>query len=547
MSLVHQMLERQAQLRPDAVLVVDGQQQVTYGELDSHSNAMAHLLAEQGVVPGDRIGLLATNSAEYIAAYFGILKAGAVVVSLNASADAPVHRELLELCGARGLICGRRMARRAMGLESQTELEFIVGWNQEWANPDRDTWPLLGAGLDVPVDSGECARTEPLCRFVSRDCLSHMSDQPLRSVQLSADSRAAIVYTSGSTGRPKGATLRHSNIVANTESIVQYLELTPDDRVMVVLPFHYVYGKSLLNTHVAVGGSVVIENGFLFPQRALDTLERTESTGFSGVPSTFAILLNRSNLAQRPLPHLRYVTQAGGAMAPQLQRRLIEALPGKQVFIMYGATEASARLSYLPPADLPRKIGSIGKAIPGVTLTVRRDDGTPADVGEAGELVAQGPNLMEGYWEDPQETAAVLDERGYHTGDLARCDEEGYLYIVGRKREMIKSGAHRIAPQEIEEILVEHPDVHEAAVVGVPDEILGEAIAAFISTRAKQPLNEREVLDWCRRRLPPHKVPGLLRVIEEFERSAAGKIDKRALADKLNAAASGRVVESARL
>ncbi len=220
-------------------------------------------------------------------------------------------------------------------------------------------------------------------------------------------------------------------------------------------------------------------------------------------------------------------------MAPQLQRRLIEALPGKQIFIMYGATEASARLSYLPPADLPRKIGSIGKAIPGVTLTVLRDDGTPADVGEVGELVARGDNIMEGYWNDPQETAVVLDSQGYHTGDLGMCDEEGFLYVVGRKREMIKSGAHRIAPKEIEEILQEHPDVHEAAVVGVPDEILGEAIAAFISARTKEPLNEREILDWCRRRLPSHKVPGLLRVIEEFERNASGKINKLGLAKSL--------------
>ena len=351
---------------------------------------------------------------------------------------------------------------------------------------------------------------------------------------LTPDDRAAIVYTSGSTGRPKGATLRHANIVANTASIVEYLELTPYDRVMVVLPFHYVYGKSLLNTHVAVGGSVVIENGFLFPHKALDTLEKSEATGFSGVPSTFAILLNRSNIASRELPHLRYVTQAGGAMAPQLQRRLIDALPGKKVFIMYGATEASARLSYLPPADLPRKIGSIGKAIPGVTLSVLCDDGTLADVGEVGELVAQGANIMEGYWNDPQETTAVLDELGYHTGDLGMRDAEGFLYVVGRKREMIKSGAHRIAPKEIEEILQEHPDVHEAAVVGVPDEILGEAIAAFVSARTKEPLNEREILDWCRQRLPSHKIPGLLRVIEEFERNASGKINKLVLAKSLS-------------
>ena len=181
--------------------------------------------------------------------------------------------------------------------------------------------------------------------------------------------------------------LRHLNVVSNTRSIVRYLELSAEDRVFVVLPFHYVYGKSLLNTHVAVGGSVVIENRFLYPQEALDHLEREEATGFSGVPSTFAILLNKSNLASRALPRLRYVTQAGGAMAPELTRRLMEALPGKKIFVMYGATEASARLSYLDPAELPRKVGSIGKAIPNVELRdsngVSQRTGWPVETGDA--------------------------------------------------------------------------------------------------------------------------------------------------------------------
>ena len=219
-------------------------------------------------------------------------------------------------------------------------------------------------------------------------------------------------------------------------------------------------------------------------------------------------------------------------MAPELQRRLIDALPGKQIFIMYGATEASARLAYLDPADLPRKIGSIGKAIPGVDLRVLLKDGTEADAGEVGELVASGRNIMEGYWNDPEETAAVLDEAGYHTGDLATRDEEGFLYVVGRNREMIKSGAHRISPKEIEETLVEHPEVHEAAVIGVPDEILGESIRAFISARPDQTPLAEEIVAWCHQKLPPYKVPGSLQVIRDFRRSAAGKIDKSFLAEE---------------
>ncbi len=296
-QLVHQYLEHQVQLRPEAILVVEGRQQVTYAEIDQRANAMAHLLLDQGMQRGDRIGLLAVNSAEYIAAYYGILKAGGVVVSLNASAEAPTHRELLALCGARGLICGRRMARRAAGLEELPALDFIIGWGQEWSRPAAtDSLSAAEPGCHTPCgDDRQAAKAS--CRFVDQQQLLAAPNQPLPLGSPSPQDRAAIVYTSGSTGQPKGATLRHANIVANTDSIVQYLQLTPYDRVMVVLPFHYVYGKSLLNTHVAAGGSVVIENGFLFPQKALDTLERSEATGFSGVPSTFAILMNRSNFA----------------------------------------------------------------------------------------------------------------------------------------------------------------------------------------------------------------------------------------------------------
>ena len=505
-QLVHELLERQAAVRPHASLVLQQESRWTYIDIDRRANGVAHRLVDQGLRRGDRVGLLATNSADYVAAYYGILKAAGVVVSLNVANGPANWCDLLTLCQARGVVCGRGMGPRAAGLEDVVSLQFIAGQTAEWN--DR----LAGkSGCRFGGQFDECVRedTPPLVAVTPQD-------------------RAAIVYTSGSTGRPKGATLSHANLVANTNAITSYLQLTPYDRVMVVLPFPYVYGKSLLNTHVAVGGSIVIENGFLFPQRALDTLELTECTGFSGVPSTFAILLNRSNFAVREWPHLRYITQAGGAMAPALQQQLLEALPGKQVFIMYGATEASARLTYLPLHDMPNKMGSIGQAIPGVTVRVLRDDDTQASANEVGELVAQGDNIMEGYWDDPDGTDEVLDQNGYHTGDLAKCDEDGYLYIVGRQREMIKSGAHRVAPKEIEEILQEFPQVCEAAVIGIPDPMLGEMIAAFVSSDPQQELKEQDLINWCRKRLPSHKVPGVLKVIEDFERNAAGKIDKLA-------------------
>jgi long-chain acyl-CoA synthetase len=507
---VHHYLERQSQHRPEANLLIEGAVQTTYGQIEAGANRVARFLLEQGVKRGDRIGLLAQNSQTYIESYYGILKAGAVCVALNAAADWPTHVKILGHCQARGLLCGERVGKRAHGIETLPHLEFILGNAAAW--PDS-----IGEG------------SEP--RLVDRSqWLPQYGDDP-PEVHCAGEDRAAIVYTSGSTGEPKGVILRHANLVANTESIVSYLELTARDRVFVVLPLHYVYGKSLLNTHVAVGGSVVLENSFLFPQNALDVLETSEATGLSGVPSTFAILLNRSNLAERTLSHLRYVTQAGGPMAPQTQQRLIEVLTDKKIYVMYGATEASARLSYLDPKDLPRKLGSIGKPIPQVELCVLREDETVAEVDQVGELVARGPNLMEGYWNDPEGTAEVLDVHGYHTGDLAYRDAEGFFYVVGRKREMIKSGAHRIAPQEIEAVLAGHPQVEEGAVVGHPDEILGEAIVAFVTARHGQQLDSQEILHWCRQRLPTYKVPGSVHVLKEFQRNGSGKIDKRALSN----------------
>ncbi len=323
--------------------------------------------------------------------------------------------------------------------------------------------------------------------------------------------------------------LTHANLVANTRSIVQYLELTDQDRAMAVLPFFYVYGNSVLLTHVAVGGTLVVNQSFVYPNLILEQMLAEQVTGFSGVPSTFAILLHRSGIREHAFPHLRYVTQAGGAMSPRHAAQIREVLPATDVYIMYGQTEASARLSYLPPADLERKAGSIGIAIPGVTLQVLDPQGKPVAVGEVGEIVARGPNVMAGYWGKPEDTAQVLRAEGLWTGDLARVDDEGYLTIVSRKSDMIKSGAHRLAPKEIEEILLEHPAVHECAVVGTPDEILGEAIQAVVVLKDGAPCTEKELVHHCRRNLPAFKVPHAVEFRDELPKTASGKIQKNKL------------------
>jgi acyl-CoA synthetase (AMP-forming)/AMP-acid ligase II len=323
--------------------------------------------------------------------------------------------------------------------------------------------------------------------------------------------------------------LRHSALIANTESIVQYLKLTQDDRVMAVLPFFYSYGNSIMLTHIAVGGTLVVNQSFMYPNVILQQMVEHEVTGFSGVPSTYSILLNRSALEKFSFPSLRYLTQAGAAMSPVLAEKLQSLFPGIAIYIMYGQTEASARLAYLEPDDLVQRVGSIGKAIPGVVLTLRGKDGKEVQVGQTGEIVARGENIMAGYWQNPDESAKVLRREGLWTGDLARQDSDGFLYIVSRKSDIIKSGSHRIGPQEIEDTLAEHPSVHEVAVVGIADEILDERILACVVLNEGRKCHEKDLIKHCRKELPAYKVPHEVRFFRDLPKTATGKVKKTEL------------------
>ena len=276
----------------------------------------------------------------------------------------------------------------------------------------------------------------------------------------------------------------------------------------------------------------MIENRVAFPNVVLSSMEEHEVTGFAGVPSTFAFLLHRSNLAEARLPHLRYVTQAGGAMPAARILEWLERGPRADFYVMYGATEASARLSYLPPADLRRKLGSIGSAIPGVELRVVREDGGTAARGEVGELVARGENISPGYWNRPDETTERFGSNGYRTGDLGYADSDGCLFLVGRLHDMIKVGANRVGLREIEDALHDHPGVSEAAVVSAPDDLLGEVPIAFVTLRHPLPDPEPALRAFCAARLPPYKVPVRVAVLTELPRLTAGKIDKRTLREQ---------------
>jgi acyl-CoA synthetase (AMP-forming)/AMP-acid ligase II len=324
--------------------------------------------------------------------------------------------------------------------------------------------------------------------------------------------------------------LSHANIVTNTWSIVEYLELTSSDVQMVVLPFFYVMGKSLLNTHFAVGGTVIINNKFAYTASVLKQMAEEGVTGFSGVPSTYAHLLFKSPLAayRDKLPALRYCSQAGGHMPKHVKLELLKALPRHtRLFVMYGATEASARLTYVPPDRLGSKIDSIGIPISGVTMKILSPEGKALGPGEIGELVAQGDNIMLGYYKDADATNRVLDRNGYHTGDFGCVDDEGFFYVTGRKDDQIKVGGHRLNPREIEDIVIESGQAVECIMFAIEDAIMGHKLAGLVVPIRETTETRRAILDYCIQKLPKFKMPASLLMVEAIPKNSSGKPDRQ--------------------
>ncbi len=496
--LVHHHLEVQADKQPQKTAVFHGGDTAAYSDIEKRANRIANLLIKNKIKTGDRVLVVIENSIENVAAYYGILKAGGISVEVHDRSAKPEIEYYLENSGARFCLLSKATAPKLSGISCKT----IIGPETEFDNPGGEY--ILSSEIDTMSETRPATDVKP-------------------------EDLAAIVYTSGSTGKPKGVMLTHGNLVANTKSIVAYLGLIPEDRAMSILPFYYVYGKTVLNTHFRSGGSIVINNRFAFPNSVIDEMVKKEVTLFAGVPSTFAILLNRSIFSKTDIPSLRIVTQAGGAMAPALIKRLLEVLKHARLFVMYGATEASARISYLPPERLTDKPGSIGIPIPDVDLSVRDDHGNPMTPFVEGNICAKGPNIMQGYWHDTRETAKAIKDWGLVTGDLGYMDDEGFFFLTGRKKQMLKIGGERVSPKEIEDTIIESPHVHEAAVIGKPDELLGEVPAAYIVPVDAKTFNLEEIASHVRSRLAAHKQPREWNILKGLPKKPSGKIDKEAL------------------
>ncbi|MCU7935378.1 MAG: acyl--CoA ligase [Candidatus Thiodiazotropha sp. (ex Dulcina madagascariensis)] len=495
-----------ADASPNALAVVDSTHQANYREIFALAGKVSRHLLESGLKKGDRVSLLVANSVEYVGIFYGIWAAGGVTVALNTQAKARDIINWVSHSGTKWLFVDQR----------NKELGAIAAG----LGPDIE---LIGVGEGMPA--------KPPASMVSWQAVIERNPSD-PAISLTSSDLASIIYTSGTTGHPKGVTLSHGNLSANVASILAYLGLSKNDSILNVLPFYYSYGNSVLHTHLAVGGSLILENSLAYPHRVVEKIATQGVSGFSGVPSTFALLLGRVNLLDYDLSKLRYITQAGGAMAPVLIDRLLTALPHIDLFVMYGQTEATARLTYLPPDKLKEKRGSIGIAIPDTVIQVRNKQGRIAKPQETGEICAAGKNIMQGYWRDSEKTAQVLRDGRLYTGDLAHTDSDGYLYIDGRSSDMIKSGANRISPKEIEEVIQELDGILEVAVVGCPDEMLGEIIKAYVVPKKQNALDKREIQHHCKNNLAIYKIPRSIEFIDELPKTASGKVKKYLLQDK---------------
>ncbi len=343
---------------------------------------------------------------------------------------------------------------------------------------------------------------------------------------------ACLIYTSGSTGDPKGVMSDHSNMVFAATSIISYIGNVEEDIVIDVLPLSFDYGLYQLLMVFKFGGTLVLERSFAYPAAILKRIEEERVTGFPGVPTVFAILL-QMDLSPYDLSHLRYISNTAAALPPSHIQELRQKFPGVTLFSMYGLTETKRTL-YLPPEQLEKRPGSVGIAIPGTEVWIVDELGKRLGPGETGELVVRGRHVMRGYWENPEATSeryrpgAVPGERLCFTGDLFRMDAEGYFYFVGRKDDIIKSRGEKVAPKEVESVLYGLKGVTEVAVVGTPDPILGEAVKAFVVAEGSE-LSEAEVLAYCRANLEDFMVPKYVEFRSSLPKTTSGKIKKTGL------------------
>jgi acyl-CoA ligase (AMP-forming) (exosortase A-associated) len=506
--LLHHLLEATSARAPRKEAVVDKERRFDYAELLAAASTCAGALRESGLERRDRVAIFLEKSFEEASSIFGISRAGGVFVPINALLKPPQVAHIVNDCQVRVLITtGLRWKMVEESLRDARSLVrvLLVDDARDTADPR-----VLSRAFDEPRRAG------PPSPCVGEDL-------------------AAILYTSGSTGRPKGVMLSHRNLLAGSRIVRTYLGIREEERILSVLPFSFDYGLNQLITSVEKGATVVLLT-FRFGDEIVRAMAKERITALAGVPTVWALLAGAApSLPKTPLEHLRYFTNSGGAVPTETVRKIRSLLPHVDFFLMYGLTEAF-RSTYLPPSEIDKRPGSMGKAIPETEIFVVSEKGERCRPGEVGILVHRGPTVSLGYWDRPEDTARVLRPNPLvapnqggdivcYSGDLVRMDDEGYLYFVGRNDAMIKSSGYRISPSEVEEVLMASGRLASVAVIGVPDPAVGERVHAIAVAASGAAREAEPILAHCAAQLPAHMVPREIEFVDELPRSPNGKVD----------------------
>jgi long-chain acyl-CoA synthetase len=507
--LLQDSLVRAAQAHPRATAVAAHGASYTYDAVLDSSLRLARALQDLGLRRGDRVAIFMTNSAPCVVSIFGTLMAGGVFSVVNPETKRDKLEYILGHSEAAFLLTESSLARVFAGVASAaSSLRHVVCLT-----------PTEACGEVIDLDA----------------LIAFTPPEPATPPTIPLD-LAALIYTSGTTGAPKGVMMSHANLVYLAGSISEYLRLGQDDRLLSVLPLAHTYGLSQLIVAARLGASLFLERSFAYLAQVQQTIDREAITAFPGVPTVFAMLLSMHEKSPLRLPSVTRVTCAGGALLPSFLAGMREIFPNALIFPMYGLTECM-RVSYLEPELVDERPASCGKAIPGSEVAILSQAGDPVAPGESGVLHVRGPHVMVGYRGQPELTATMLKdgpvpgERMLCTQDHFRMDEDGFLYFVGRSDEIIKTRGEKVSPVDVENVLYGIRGVREAAVIGVPDRLLGEAVRAYVSLEEDASLSDREIIGECRLQLESYMVPKDVVLLDALPKTETGKIRKQSLVE----------------
>lgn len=506
---MHEYLSFNAERFPEKEALIFDDNRINYQTLNALASSFASSLQNKGLVKYQRVVVFLDNCPEIVIAMFGILKAGGVFIILNSSIKHQKLAYILNDSGSQFIIASTNRENIVEEAANIVKKELQVIWVEKEKIPETD-YCISYSWKEFIKDGNKVAHQFP--RMIGLDI-------------------AGLIYTSGSTGDPKGVISTHQNILNAARSIIQYLKNHENDIILNALPLSFDYGLYQVIMAMIFGGTVVLTQNFIFISDILQLIGKEKITGFPIVPMMLAMILNSTDLKKYDLSSLRYMTNTGAALPVEHIKKVRSLLPHVEIFSMFGLTECK-RISYLEPDEIDQRPGSVGKAMPNCEVYLLDEKEHPVKPGEPGELVVRGPNVMKGYWNAPELTdklyrkALGFDEKLLFTGDYFRMDDEGYLYFLGRKDDMIKSRGERLSAKEIENIIYQLEGIAECAVIGIPDEVIGQKIKAVIVRKENAIISSDEIIEYCKKNLEPYAVPEIIQFQESIPKTAHGKTDK---------------------